>query len=133
LICLTGNTDEEVTAEGKVLFKRITMNVSMAIWNFVSVGEQALVRQALTYFLPQIDQLQTNSDLKIAAGNFLSMAHGLVDKTEQKMLSNLQEYYDKHPGRGRGQGHHRQVKESDDEAKGESSSHSRSQHRSESK
>jgi hypothetical protein len=108
------------------------MNVSMAIWNFVSIGEQALVRQALSYFLPQIDQLQTNSDLKIAAGNFLSMAHGLVDKTEQKMLSNLQEYYDKHPGRKGSHGPRHQVKESDEEAK-ESHSHSRPHHRAESK
>jgi hypothetical protein len=75
------------------------MNVSMAIWNFVAINEQAIVRQALTIFLPKIDQLQSNDDLKIAAGNFLSMAHGLVDKTEKKMLASMQEYYDRHSGR----------------------------------
>jgi hypothetical protein len=102
-----GENGEEITPEEKLLFKRITMNVSMAIWNFVAISEQAIVRQALTIFLPKIDQLQTNADLKIAAGNFLSMAHGLVDKTEKKMLGSLQEYYDRHQVR---QG---QSKESD--------------------
>ncbi len=89
----------------------------MAIWNFVSLGEQALVRQALSIFLPQIDQLQTNSDVKRAAGNFLSTAHGLLDKTEQKMLANLQEYYDKHHTRKNPQSEGKESKESSHESK----------------
>lgn len=98
----------------------------MAIWNFVAVSEQAIVRQALSIFLPKIDQLQTNADLKIAAGNFLSMAHGLVDKTEKKMLASLQEYYDRHQVRKN------QSKDSDGHEEKESHHH-RSHPRAESK
>lgn len=102
------------------------MNVSMAVWNFVAVGEQAIVRQALSVFMPQIDQLESNADIKIAAGNFLSMAHGLVDKTEQKMLASLQEYYDKHHVRKNqakgtaGSHHHHEEKESHHHGRAES-------------
>lgn len=91
------------------------MNVCMAIWNYVSIDEQILVRQALTIFLPQIDQLESHADIMRAAGNFLNLAHGLVDKTEVKMLNNLQDYYDKHQAKKNDKHKH--------EAKSESKSH----------
>jgi hypothetical protein len=73
----------------------------MAVWNMVSISQQMTVRQQLVGFLPSIEQLESTVDVEIAAAEFLSIAHTMVDDTELKMLEALELHYAHHKERKR--------------------------------